>query len=111
MYTSTPANVPDPPFQFFEGLVPRLGPHKPNYCKIQIVDIKMGTNTDPSTTADECTCHATLVGRMLSVGTIHFEDRSCASKKGGIGRGGRVSPQGGAVAGGLLENETQCIMA
>ena len=69
----------------------------------------MGTNTDPSTTADECTCHVTLVGRMLSVGAIHFEDRFYASKKGGIGRGGRVSAQG-AVAGGLLENETQCIM-
>ena len=24
MYTSTPADLPDPPFQFFEGLVPRL---------------------------------------------------------------------------------------
>ena len=24
VYTSTPANLPDPPFQFFEGLVPRL---------------------------------------------------------------------------------------
>ena len=26
-YTSTPADVPDPPYQFFEGLVPRLGNH------------------------------------------------------------------------------------
>ena len=25
VYTSTPANLPDPPFRFFEGLVPRLG--------------------------------------------------------------------------------------
>ena len=33
-------------------------------------------------------------GRMLSVGAIHFEDRLCASKKGGIGRGGLVSPSG-----------------
>ena len=24
VYTSTPADVPDPPFRFFEGLVPRL---------------------------------------------------------------------------------------
>ena len=24
VYTSTPADLPDPPFQFFEGLVPRL---------------------------------------------------------------------------------------
>ena len=24
MYTSTPADLPDPPFRFFEGLVPRL---------------------------------------------------------------------------------------
>ena len=31
---------------------------------------------------------------MLSVGAIHFEDRFCASKKGGIGGGGRVSAQG-----------------
>ena len=23
-YTSTPADLPDPPFRFFEGLVPRL---------------------------------------------------------------------------------------
>ena len=30
---------------------------------------------------------------MLSVGAIHFEDRFCASKKGGIGGGGRVSGQ------------------
>ena len=27
MYTSTPADVPDPPFRFFEGLAPRLIPH------------------------------------------------------------------------------------
>ena len=31
---------------------------------------------------------------MLSVGTIRFEDRFHASKKGGIGGGGRVSAQG-----------------
>ena len=31
---------------------------------------------------------------MLSVGTIRFEDRFCASKKGGIGGGGRVSARG-----------------
>ena len=31
---------------------------------------------------------------MLSVGAICFEDRFCASKKGGIGGGGRVSAQG-----------------
>ena len=37
MYTSTPADVPDPPFRFFEGLVPRLAsivhksdPNKPD---------------------------------------------------------------------------------
>ena len=28
---------------------------------------------------------------MLSVGAIRFEDRFCASKKGGIGGGGQVS--------------------
>ena len=33
-------------------------------------------------------------GRMLSVGTICFEDRFCASKKGGIGGGGRDSAWG-----------------
>ena len=33
-------------------------------------------------------------GRMLSVGAIYFEDRFCASKKGGIGGGGQVSAQG-----------------
>ena len=33
-------------------------------------------------------------GRMLSVGTICLEDRFCASKKGGIGGGGSVSPRG-----------------
>ena len=33
-------------------------------------------------------------GRMLSVGTIRFEDRFCASKKGGIGEGGWVSARG-----------------
>ena len=33
-------------------------------------------------------------GRMLSVGAICFEDRFCASKKGGIGGGGRVSAWG-----------------
>ena len=31
---------------------------------------------------------------MLSVGAIHFADRFCASKKGGIGGGGRVSAWG-----------------
>ena len=33
-------------------------------------------------------------GRTLSVGAIRFEDRFCASKKGGIGGGGRVSAWG-----------------
>ena len=32
---------------------------------------------------------------MLSIGAICFEDKFCASKKGGIGIGGRVSTQGG----------------
>ena len=31
---------------------------------------------------------------MLSVGTIRFEDRFCASKKGGTGGGGWVSARG-----------------
>ena len=31
---------------------------------------------------------------QLSVGAIHFEDRFCASKKGGIGGGGQVSARG-----------------
>ena len=31
---------------------------------------------------------------MLSFGAICFEDRFCASKKGGIGEGGRVSARG-----------------
>ena len=31
---------------------------------------------------------------MLSIGAIHFEDRFYASKKGGIGRSGRVSARG-----------------
>ena len=31
---------------------------------------------------------------MLSVGAIRFEGRFCASKKGGIGGGGRVSVRG-----------------
>ena len=30
---------------------------------------------------------------MLSVGTIRFEDKFCASKKGGIGEGGWVQPR------------------
>ena len=61
---------------------------------------------------------------MLSVGAIGFEDRFCASKKGGIGGGGRVSARGAVhmaaalygsykvsvASEGLLENETQCIM-
>ena len=34
------------------------------------------------------------LGHMLSVGTIRFEDRFCATKKGGIGGGGQVSVQG-----------------
>ena len=33
-------------------------------------------------------------GRMLSVGTIRFEDRFCATKKGGIGGVRRVSALG-----------------
>ena len=32
VYSSTPADVPDPPFQFFEGLVPRLQAHHPLIC-------------------------------------------------------------------------------
>ena len=33
-------------------------------------------------------------GRMLSVGTIRFEDRFCASKKGGTRGGGWRHPEG-----------------
>ena len=33
-------------------------------------------------------------GHMLSVDAICFEDGFCTSKKGAIGRGGRVSAQG-----------------
>ena len=33
-------------------------------------------------------------GRMLSVGAIRFEDRFCASKKGGIEGGGQVLARG-----------------
>ena len=31
---------------------------------------------------------------MLSVGATRFEDRFCATKKGGIGGGGRISARG-----------------
>ena len=34
------------------------------------------------------------LGHMLSVGAICFEDRFCASKKGRVGGGGRVSARG-----------------
>ena len=42
-------------------------------------------------------CHFSAIFRliwMLSVDAISFEDRFCASKKGGVGRGGRISVQG-----------------
>ena len=39
---------------------------------------------------------------MLSVGAIHFEDGFCASKKGGIGGGGRVSARGAVHMAGAL---------
>ena len=40
-------------------------------------------------------------GRMLSVGAIRFEDRFCASKKGGIEGGGRVLAWGAVHIGWL----------
>ena len=40
----------------------------------------------PLATNDECAHHSILA--VLSVGSLHFEDRFCASKKGGIGGGG-----------------------
>ena len=43
---------------------------------------------NPLITDDAIWHHLTLAARMLSVGAIHFEDRFCASKKGGIGGGG-----------------------
>ena len=49
------------------------------------------TSFNPLTTDDESSCN---FGCMLSVVTICFEDRFCASKKGGIGGGGRVSARG-----------------
>ena len=54
--------------------------------------MKLRAQFNPLTTDDQCTCHATLA--TLSVGAIRFEDRFCASKKGGIGGGGRVSARG-----------------
>ena len=44
-------------------------------------------------TTDDTIWHI-LTGRMLSVGAIRFENRFCASKKGGIRGGGWVSGQG-----------------
>ena len=42
---------------------------------------------------EECTCHPKF-GCMLSIGTIHFEDRFCAGKKVGEGEmGGWVKVQ------------------
>ena len=35
MYSSTPADVPDPPFRFFEGLVPRLKYEYGYYCFVR----------------------------------------------------------------------------
>ena len=40
---------------------------------------------------------------MLSVGTIHFEDRFCASKKGGIGGGGWFQHSAVHMAAGLAD--------
>ena len=59
MYTSTPADLPDPPFRFFEGLVPRLDIHKGTRCGLalsesplmstkRIVLLKMTNNQEVS---------------------------------------------------------------
>ena len=51
--------------------------------------------------ATTCPCMALMeihasskFGRMLSVGAIRFEDRFCASRKGGTGGGGWVHRSG-----------------
>ena len=54
-----------------------------------MVAVNVASCSRTFTTDDAILCH--LTGRMLSVGAIHFEDRFCASKKGGIGGGGWVS--------------------
>ena len=41
-----------------------------------------------------CPLALSVFGRMLSVGAIHFEDRFCASRKGGTGGGGWVHRSG-----------------
>ena len=45
-------------------------------------------------TTDDAHLVSSDFGRMLSVGAIRFEDRFCASTKGGIGGGGQVSARG-----------------
>ena len=48
---------------------------------------------------------------MLSVGAIRFEGKFCASKKGGIGRGGRISTQGGCLGrAGCRTNECMSVV-
>ena len=58
-----------------------------------IIQAAIETHINLLTTDDECTYLSCNFGRTLSVGAICFEDRFCASKKGGIGGGGRVSPR------------------
>ena len=43
MYTSTPADVPDPPFRFFEGLAPRLGTRLAGMRSLHVVVAKAYT--------------------------------------------------------------------
>ena len=47
MYTSTPPRLPDPPFRFFEGLVPRLGKALPTCTVNALINAPLKNNYDP----------------------------------------------------------------
>ena len=67
-------------------------------------NFEISTLVNTLTSNDNYSC----LGLMLSVGTIHFEDRFCTSRKIGIGGGGWFSPLGDSTLQ-LLQLAVHCI--
>ena len=60
MYTSTPVDVPDPPFRFFEGLAPRL-----LTLRVKITTLKLKTLCACHHAASSCSDPCNLYPRFL----------------------------------------------
>ena len=83
MYTSTPADVPDPPFRFFEGLVPRLHVTWVSLTVLYPPGPLLGHSSHPLSDYEyvyQCRKFSTEV-RVVLVENVAMETSTCSRKE------------------------------